>query len=118
MYLSTFYLFIYICFKFFSQFCSLESERKIEVSPGESTYFLFLFPSDVDMVLVKAISEDDICAMVSIQNTSVIIYNLVKKNLQNSYLFSLILLKNPLLLKTKFFISYIIQCFFFAVPCI
>ncbi|XP_076047171.1 SID1 transmembrane family member 1-like isoform X2 [Oratosquilla oratoria] len=49
---------------------TLHNERYFEITPSEPAFYEFHFPDDVDMVLVKASSEDDFCSVISIQNIS------------------------------------------------
>ncbi|XP_042241668.1 SID1 transmembrane family member 1-like [Homarus americanus] len=42
--------------------------RVFDVTPSQPVFYEFMFPEDVDMVLVKVNAEDDFCAMVAIQN--------------------------------------------------
>ncbi|KAK7076004.1 dsRNA-gated channel SID-1, partial [Halocaridina rubra] len=46
----------------------LHKEQTFEVTPSQPVFYEFLFPDEVDMILVKANAEDDFCAMVAIQN--------------------------------------------------
>lgn len=39
--------------------------------PSQPMFYEFKFPDSVDIVLVKAVAEDDFCAMVAIQNITV-----------------------------------------------
>lgn len=49
----------------------LHNERVFEVTPSQPMFYEFKFPEHVDMVLVKAVAQDDFCAMVAIQNITV-----------------------------------------------
>lgn len=46
----------------------LHNKRVFDVTPSEPMFYEFKFPEHVDMVLVKAVAQDDFCAMVAIQN--------------------------------------------------
>ncbi|XP_072048747.1 SID1 transmembrane family member 1-like, partial [Amphiura filiformis] len=50
-------------------------ERTIRVNPSEPLYFLYEFPQNVQSVVVKASSEDSICALVSIQEAQCPVYD-------------------------------------------
>lgn len=50
---------------------SLSEERHIHVSPADPQFYAFSFPDDVETVLLRVDSDDDICMTVSIQNRSV-----------------------------------------------
>jgi hypothetical protein len=49
----------------------LSEERLIHVSPAEPQYYAFKFKDDIETVLLRVDSDDDICMAVSIQNMSV-----------------------------------------------
>jgi hypothetical protein len=50
---------------------SLSEDRKIYVSPADPQYYAFSFKDDVETVLLRVDSDDDVCMTVSIQNRSV-----------------------------------------------
>lgn len=50
---------------------SLSEERHVHVSPADPQFYAFSFPEDVETVLLRVDSDDDICMTVSIQNRSV-----------------------------------------------
>jgi hypothetical protein len=50
---------------------SLSEERQIYVSPADPQYYAFSFKGDIETVLLRVDSNDDICMTVSIQNRSV-----------------------------------------------
>jgi hypothetical protein len=49
----------------------LSEERSVCVSPAEPQYYDFKFQEDIETVLLRVDSDDDICMTVSIQNKSV-----------------------------------------------
>lgn len=49
----------------------LSKERSVHVSPAEPRYYDFKFQEDIETVLLRVDSDDDICMTVSIQNKSV-----------------------------------------------
>jgi hypothetical protein len=50
---------------------SLSEERLIHVSPADPQFYAFSFRDNVETVLLRVDSDDDICMTVSIQNKSV-----------------------------------------------
>lgn len=46
----------------------LHKMQTFETTPSQPVFYEFMFPDDVEMVLVKANAQDDFCAMVAIQN--------------------------------------------------
>ena len=40
-------------------------------SPSKPEYYLYTFPDDVDSVVVKAVSDDSRCMILSVQDTKV-----------------------------------------------
>jgi hypothetical protein len=50
---------------------SLSEERSVYVSPSEPRYYDFQFQADMETVVLRVDSDDDICMTVSIQNKSV-----------------------------------------------
>ncbi|PNF38902.1 SID1 transmembrane family member 1 [Cryptotermes secundus] len=59
----------------------LSEERHVHVSPADPQFYAFSFPDDVETVLLRVDSDDDICMTVSIQNRSCPIYDL-ERNVQ------------------------------------
>lgn len=55
----------------FCVICSLSEERSVYVSPAEPRFYEFKFTDNVETVLLRVDSDDDICMTVSIQNMSV-----------------------------------------------
>ena len=53
--------------------CRLGKPMTLEVTPSQPVFYEFTFQnhSNLDMVIVKVTSENDICAVVSVQNVSV-----------------------------------------------
>ena len=56
----------------------LNQPKSFNVTPAQPLFFQFSFEEspNVDMIIVKASSEDDFCAMLAIQNTSCPVYDL------------------------------------------
>jgi hypothetical protein len=50
---------------------SLSEERSVYVSPAEPRFYAFKFTDNIETVLLRVDSDDDICMTVSIQNMSV-----------------------------------------------
>jgi predicted DNA-binding protein with PD1-like motif len=50
---------------------SLSEGRSVYVSPAEPRYYEFQFKDNIETVLLRVDSDDDICMTVSIQNMSV-----------------------------------------------
>ncbi|XP_064089921.1 uncharacterized protein LOC135203921 [Macrobrachium nipponense] len=49
----------------------LHNLQTFEITPSQPVFYEFVFPDDVEMVLVKANAQDDFCAMVAIQNITI-----------------------------------------------
>lgn len=49
----------------------LSEGRSVYVSPAEPRFYEFKFTDDIETVLLRVDSDDDICMTVSIQNMSV-----------------------------------------------
>ena len=50
----------------------MNSEVPVSVSPAKPEFFLFTFPDDVDKVVVEIASDDELCMILSIQDTKVL----------------------------------------------
>jgi len=55
----------------FCVICSLSEKRSVYVSPAEPRFYAFKFTDNIETVLLRVDSDDDICMTVSIQNMSV-----------------------------------------------
>ena len=50
----------------------MNAEVPVSVSPAKPEFFLFTFPDDVDKVVVEIASDDELCMILSIQDTKVL----------------------------------------------
>lgn len=55
-------------------FCR-DNVKNVSVSPAKSRFYRYDFPHDVSSVIVKAQSNDDLCAVLSVQEAEVISNN-------------------------------------------
>ena len=50
--------------------------QQMSVSPSKPEYLLFTFPEDEDTVVVEMSSDDDLCMVLSVQNTQCPVFDL------------------------------------------
>lgn len=78
----------------------LDQEQNVEISPSKPQYYEMVFPDDTNALIVSARSDDDICAIMSIQKIDCPVFDL-DKNVQFTGIYQTMTRKAAITLRKK-----------------